>query len=516
MKQSKFYISIIGFVLGIFLSSFIIFGFSFFILCLVLSVFVYVYARFFTESILNNLSETVDSNSVDNKEYLILISIFVITFGLGILRYEIKNLGGIENDLQNYTGEKIVLTGYITDEPNVKEKETELVVETRNVSVADDIFVASGKVLVKVGLIPEYKYGDEISIKGKLDRVQNLATTTSQSFDYESYLAKDDIYYSIGFAEVKYLSSGHGNPIKTFLFNLKRSFMSKINTVIGEPESTFLGGLLLGAKGSLGKDLQNDFIRTGVVHIVALSGYNITIVAEGIMSVFAFLPRAISMSFGAIGILLFAIMTGGTSTVVRASIMALLVILSKATARSYDITRALLVAGVLMLIQNPKILVFDTSFQLSFMATIALVYVSPIVEKKMTFISEKFNLRDLIVSCVATQIFVLPFILYKMGMLSLVALPANLLILSFIPTAMLFGFLTGILSFAWIPLALPFAFITYGLLAYMLKVIEFFSQLPFAVWQTNYFGLGLVVCIYGGYLWVIIRENFLTKNRSIL
>ena len=150
------------------------------------------------------------------------------------------------------------------------------------------------------------------------------------------------------------MSSGHGSWLKRNLFILKKSFVQKINSLIKEPESALLNGLLLGAKNSLGQAWQDNFRVAGVSHIVALSGYNITIVAVGIMTILAFLPRFLAVSFGVLGILLFTIMTGGGATVVRAAIMALLVLLAKMTSRKTDISRVLVLAGVLMLVQNPK------------------------------------------------------------------------------------------------------------------------------------------------------------------
>ena len=506
-NQSFFYTAIAGFALGIFASSFTKFGFSFFLLLCLLSAAVLAYVKFIS---VGESPRTV-FGSGSRKPSLVLIGLFIMFLALGILRYDIKDLGRSDNNFTKYADQKIQSVGVVSDEPNVKENGTQLVISAEKILADGDGKEISGKILVRTGLIPEYQYGDRLAVSGELQMVENFSTTSDKVFDYESYLAKDDIYYQVSFAQIKYLEGGQGSYIKGLMFKIKNAFMTKINNLISEPESTFLGGLLLGAKSSFPKDLQNDFRNAGVIHIVALSGYNITIVAEGIMAFFAFLPRAISMSFGAIGILLFALMTGGSATVIRASVMALLVILSKATARTYDITRALLVAGVFMLIQNPKILVFDTSFQLSFMATLALIFVSPIVEKRLGFITAKFQLRELIMATIATQIFVLPFLLYKMGVLSLVSLPANLLILPLIPTVMLAGFLTGSLAFISPILALPVAFISYWLLIYMLKVIGFFAHLPFAILQVTNFSLSLLIFIYVFYGLVILRENLAKK-----
>ncbi|MEK7147475.1 MAG: ComEC/Rec2 family competence protein, partial [Patescibacteria group bacterium] len=105
-------------------------------------------------------------------------------------------------------------------------------------------------------------------------------------------------------------------------------------------------------------DWLEKFRTVGVIHIVVLSGYNITIVAEFIMRLLAFLPRAARLAGGALAIILFAVMTGGSATIVRASLMAILVVVARATGRIYGITRALLLAGFLMVLHNPKILVF--------------------------------------------------------------------------------------------------------------------------------------------------------------
>jgi competence protein ComEC len=191
--------------------------------------------------------------------------------------------------------------------------------------------------------------------------------------------------------------------------------------------------------------------------------------------------------------------------------MALLVLLAKQTNRRYDITRALLLAGVFMIIQNPKILVFDLSFQLSFLATMALIWVAPLVERKVQFITPKYKLRELVVSTIATQIFVLPFIIYKMGLLSIFALFANVLILPAIPIIMFLGFSVGFLGFISTVLTVPVSFVCTLLLTYVLKIIYLFSHLPFSSVTIESFPLVLVIIIYL-LLFIIIWQS--RKNET--
>ena len=486
-----FYVLVFGFILGIFLSSFFKVGFSFFIFTVILSLSLFFYGKYFAKT----------------KMPIFLLVIFIFSFGLGILRYEIKENRGRDSTLFDLVDDEIILTGIVGEEPNIKDQNIRLIISEGQVSVLEKEINISEKIMVSVGLFPQFEYGDKIRIEGKLERPKNFLTETDRDFDYISFLAKDDIFYQINFAQAEKISSGHGSFLKRILFTFKNSFIEKINNFIKEPESSLLAGLLLGAKNSLGQELQTDFRNAGVSHIVALSGYNITIVAMGIMTILAFLPRTVSLSFGAVGIILFAIMTGGSATVMRASIMALLVLLAKSTGRKYDITRALVLAGFFMLLQNPKILVFDISFQLSFLATLALILVSPLVEKKMIFITKEYHLRELIVATVSTQIFVLPFLFYKMGLLSVFALFTNILILPVIPLIMFLGFLTGVFGFISTFLSSVVGFVCSLLLSYVLKIIYIFSHLPFSSITIKSFPIILVIIIYGIISIVIWRSK---------
>ena len=461
-----------------------------------------------------------------------------ISFSLGIFRYEIKDLVPLDINLENNVGNKVVILGVIADEPTRKDKQAILVVDFKELSeerpqMQDEVppLKVYGKGIVSTDLYPELKYGDLIYISGKLEKPTNLtnsiknATTSpdvldgASGFDYVSYLGKDDIFYTINFAKTEFISAGHGNIIKNFLFNIKNSFVSNTNKTISEPEASLLSGILLGAKSSMDKDTTEIFRKAGLSHIVALSGYNISVVANAILKFFSFLPRTFGFLGGTFGIILFVIMSGASSTAVRAGMMALIVILADVTRRNYQVGRALIVAGLLMVIINPKILVFDISFQLSFLATIAIIYVSPIIKNKFSFdrpigwfkITEKYGLRDNVSTTISAQILVLPLILYKMGLLSLVALPANILVLAFIPYVMLFGFITGMIGFIWIPLSLPFAWITWLMLAYMVKVSGFFASLPFSTVNISWFSGAVMVACY-----IIIAGWIIKENKKII
>lgn len=451
------------------------------------------------------------------RTILALLAIFFLSFFFGLLRMEFKEhrVDGVDETFSRFVGHKVIILGEVIAEPAQREygQQISVLSESIRLDTGKRYFLlkdkkeyqtvsVSEKIMINTGPFPALKYGDKVSALGRLDKPENFETDNGREFDYVSYLAKDDVFYKISQAGVQVISSGNGSLVSEKLFALKAAFIRNLNSMIKEPESSLLVGLLLGSKNSLGDVWTERFARAGVSHIVALSGYNITIVAEGIMVVLSFLPRAIALSGGAIGIILFAILTGGSATVMRASIMALFVVLAKATARTYDVVRALFLAAFFMIIHNPKILVFDLSFQLSFLSTFALIFVSPLLEKKFIFVTEKYKIREIILATIATQIFVLPFIVYKMGLISFVGLPANLLILPIIPFIMLVGFLAGTFAFFLKILAWPFAFISSWLLSYMLAVIKFFAELSFSFVQIKSFPLWALILSY--LLWGII------------
>jgi competence protein ComEC len=399
----------------------------------------------------------------------VFLPLVLFSFALGMLRVEIAPTRE-DSILKSSLGEMVTLEGVISEEPDVRENSVHLVMEIER----------SEKILLIMRRYPEFAYGDRVRVSGKLMEPKNFEGESGREFDYVSYLEKDGIFSQMNFPKAEVLSLGEGNKTISSLFAIKHAFLDGVSRVIPEPHASLLGGLLVGAKHSLGKELETDFRTAGVVHIIVLSGYNITLVAYFFMAFFSFLPRRARVSFGIASIFLFALMTGAGAATVRASIMAGLIIFARATGRMADMLHLLFAAGFFMVLWNPHILLHDPSFQLSFLATLGLLLLSEKISAHLAFVTKQFLLREIASATLATQIFVLPLLLYQTGNLSLVALPANLFILVAIPGAMLFGFLTGLSSFISIFIASAFGFVTYIFLAYILGAVNFFSHLPFA------------------------------------
>ncbi len=498
MRDGFFYTSIAGFVVGVFLRSFADVGAGLPWLFCLLGAALFVYYLFVSGSHVKP-DPSYDGKERERKASLLFLSVFLCAFGLGVLRYDFAERTAVRIRFDVRLNTAVTLEGHIVDEPDVRETTTQLILKTENI-----------KVLLIVPHEPQFLYGDKVTVSGRLERPKNFADEkTLREVDYVSHLEKDSIFFQMFRPRITLLAHGEGNVIVEKLFAFKNAFIQNINSLIPQPHASLLGGLVVGAKQSLGKELLEDFRTVGVIHIVVLSGYNITIIAYFIEWLFSRLRKNLRLVLAALSMILFALMVGAGATVVRATIMALLVVLARSTGRIYAVTRALLVAGVIMLLHNPKILVFDTSFQLSFLATVGLIYVSPFVEPRVKWITEKWHMREIFVATIATQLFVLPFLMYKTGLFSVVSLPVNLLILSAIPLTMLFGFLAGMAAFLSTLLALPFAYLANALLTYELGVVEWFARLPFAEIGVPYFPLWLVVLWYGIYavLYIVWRDK---------
>ena len=489
---------ILGFVAGIGVGSFFLINFWFFLAGLIFAGIFFVY-RYFVEE--------------QNRTVVIICAVFILGASFGIVRVQFSNLH-TNSQLDKYVGERVSVVGIIVDEPDVRETNTKLTIRLSEIYVSTTTVVVSEKVLVTTPIYPEFSYGDRVKMEIILAKPKNVDSPDGRVFDYENYLRVKGIWYTSRFAKIELLSSGHESLIKTWLFKIKHAFTSALNRALPEPESSLMSGLLLGTKQSLGKDLLTEFQRAGVSHVVVLSGYNIAIVASSVMALLKSLPKSFSFGIGTLAIILFTILSGSGASAWRAAIMVLVALFAKKTNRDYKASRAFGLAIVVMLMFNPLLLVFDPSFELSVLATIGLIFVTPFIEPYLSRVTEKYGLRlnnsdgivvrtlrskvlgEIISSTIATQIVVLPFLIYTTGLLSLVSLPVNILILGTVPLTMLLGFITGIVGLLSLWLSFIPALFAYVLLWYQLAVVHLGANLPLGVINLPAFSFTILVLVY--------------------
>ena len=470
-----------------------------------------------------------------NKGVFIFWSICI---GLALFRV-VTSFQPVAPDISECLQHEVRGIGVVAAEPERKDSGQVFVVDIEKMSTSGSssskeyVHECNNHVLVRIKtkLYPQFSFGERVSFMGSIHKPFNFSSGGGRSFDYKGYLAKDDIFYEIKSASVEHISDEQKTPressllrgfstlsmshisdvVSSLLFDLKRGFVSNLERALGEPHAALASGLVVGEKAALGKDLLDDFRTVGLIHIVVLSGYNITVVGDALRRILSFLPRVWGISVGGMGIALFGVLVGGGATVVRSCFMASVALSADLIRRQYNVSRALIFAALLMLIQNPMILLHDPSFQLSFLATLGLILFASPIERKLGFIPEKYGMRGIVASTIATQITVSPYILYIMGQISIIGMMVNILVLPCIPLTMLMVFLTGISGFVSVYISYGFGWFAHLLLSYELLVVRTCARMPFASVHIPAFSAWWVV---GFYLMVMVVYAIVIYSRN--
>jgi competence protein ComEC len=415
------------------------------------------------------------------KPSLVLCAVMLASASVGILREDFWARNSVAESLAPLAhGQKVAVEGTIVQDPD--ERAASVRVTMSVVSVGDTRLPAGGRGTL-LAVLPAHTvlaYGDHIVVRGVLELPRAFVGETGNVFDYPSYLKVQGVSALLYNAALVSKQTAEWSFVGS-LYALKRSFNSSLERILPEPDASLMEGILLGERRGIPASLTHAFIVAGLVHVVVLSGYNISVVSEGVFRALAFLPRAFQFSFGGALMILFALMTGAGSTTLRALAMALIALLARYLHRTTIALRSLCVAAGALALWNPPALLYDPSFILSVLATFGLITLSPFVESHLPkFFSKVPSVRSIVASTISVQIFVLPALLYFTGIFSYFALPANVLALPVVSFAMLGGFLGGMLAFVHPALAFLPALVSAALLRWMMLVANTAAVLPFS------------------------------------
>ncbi len=427
-------------------------------------------------------------------KYLVPI---LLGLSLGAFRVVLAEHHATPADIDYYNGQTMEVIGVVTEVDIRRDK------AKYTISAEGDY---EGDILISLNKYPQYKYGDRVRLWGEI-----LAPGSFDGFDYGAYLSRFNVYSVMYHPSIKVLESGQGNLFWHGMSYLQGKFMGRINRLFPEPYASFEAGLLVGARKGIPADLMEKFNITGLTHIIAISGYNITIIIVFVMWMLGGLPRMTGFAVAIGSIILFTLFVGASPAVVRASIMGILGLIALNSGRQNNIHLTILWSAAFMVLWNPKILVHDVGFQLSFAAVMGLIYVAPHFEKYSKKLPEAFGCREAIIMTLSAQVMALPIIVYNFERLSLISPISNLLVAFAIPPAMLFGFAAVIFSFIFFPLAQILAYIAWGVLVYIVKIIELTALIPYA--SVNLPGMTFVM-MAGYYAFLILFLVKLAKVRS--
>ncbi len=432
----------------------------------------------------------------------IFVLLLALSLGAARYQYSVPQFDAFHIAFYNDRNYDVLVTGYITDFPDYRDAFTNLRVQVTSVDTGDSDLEAGGLILARAPANQVFAYGQTVRLRGKLE-----TPPENEDFSYRDYLAAQGIHSYMPDPAVTILPKQAGNPLLRALYAFKERSLTNLYRLFPDPESSLLAGILLGVDTGLTKDLQQAFKNTGTAHIIAISGFNISIIAGIFITFFSrFLGKRKGVALAVIAIALYTALVGGDAAVVRAAIMGTLALLAKQFGRRQVALNTLLAVALLMCLWNPRY-VWDVGFQLSFFATLGLIlYAQPFSEFANRIITKHLPgssgeraaqlFSEFVLLTLAAQLTTLPIMAYHFQRISLVSFIANPFILPAQPAVMILGGLAVLLSHLWFPLGQAAAWIALPFVVYTIRIVELFDHVPHGTIFLGKFPLWFAIAFY--------------------
>lgn len=446
-----------------------------------------------------------------------LILLFA-AFLIGMVRGATGKPDFSSHQLGYYNGSAdVIIRGVASQPPDKHDRSTLLTVKAKDISLGDSIFFpVSGEAMVMLPAGVPYSYGDRLAIMGDLE-----TPPEGDDFSYKQYLENRGVFSYMAYPQVVLLRGFAGNPLMSAIYQLRDRIALTVEAIIPQPEAGFLAGMLVGRDETIPDDIQEAFKSTGTSHLVAISGFNITLLSGLILALTNRLfTRRWSVCMAVILLTGYTLMAGASPSVVRAAIMGGLAIIGRSIGRSRTALNSLGLAAAVMVFFNPLIL-RDIGFQLSVAATAGILWIGgPLNDRFLarTAGSDKpvevnrllAGLGESVVVTLAAQITTLPFLLYHFENYPLIGLLVNPLVLPAQPLAMILGMAAAAIGMIYLPLGKIIGLGAWVLLAYTTRLVDLFSgaadfgliNLHLEWWQAVLLGLGLILTVVFQKLWV--------------
>lgn len=311
---------------------------------------------------------------------------------------------------------------------------------------------------------------------------------------------------SVSFATLKVIKRD-----ASWINGLRRKFAAGVQSALPEPVAPFVLGLLIGQRSTLPDDVSEQLKHVGLTHIIAVSGYNLTIIVAACRKALSNRSKYQStiLSFGLLG--LFLLTTGLSPPIVRASIICILGIWAWYYGRDLKPMVLLLTGAVITILANPLYIWGNVSWYLSFLSFCGVLVIAPIIKKRLFGPREPKMIAGIIIETIAASVLVIPYVLCIFGQVSLVSLPANVLVVPLIPLAMVLGLVAGLAGMVMPLIAGWFAWPANLLLTYVLDVVAIFDRIPHAFKEGVAISWGQMAAAYA----IISVVLIIVRNKTL-
>jgi competence protein ComEC len=450
-----------------------------------------------------------------SSQALLLVCFAAFFGGAARYQYAMPRIDPFQVAWYNDRKYDLLVTGTLIEPPDERDNYTNLKLSVESVDTGlGEPLKVGGLLLARVSPDEHYQYGQRLRLRGKV-----LTPPENEEFSFRNYLARYGVHAYMPLAEVTRLPGLGGNPLLARIYAFKARALADVYAIFPDPEASLMAGILLSVDNGIPDDIQQAFKNTGTAHIIAISGFNIAIIAGIFIVLFS---QLFGKRWGAVaavaGIVLYTILVGASPSVVRAAIMGSLSIFALQIGRRQAALNTLGFVAALMALWNPLVL-WDVGFQLSFAATLGLVLFAEPLENLTVRLTSRWlsaekakkvaaPIAEFFLLTLAAQVTTLPVMAYHFGQISLIALIANPFVLPVQPALMVTGGLALFASIFSIPLGKLVALIALPFPSYTIRAVEWFNGFPHGVVILGELSLFWVLVYYA-----VLLGTFFNWNR---
>ncbi len=451
------------------------------------------------------------------------IAIFcIITLTGGVIRFEFSRPFDDSSEIAHFNdGVAVAIRGIVYKDPEPSGKTLHLYIRLTEKSNGWEWYEISGNVLAFVPEYADYRYGDMLELEGKPETPPEF-----EDFDYRGFLANQQIYTTMLHPKIEVIERDRGSKLLSALYSLRRNIAASLSRSLPEPQAALANGIILGARSTIPSSVKDDFRNSGTTHILAISGANLSIIASMLVGLFTWILGKkhgiyVYLTLGIIW--LYSMLTWLEPPVVRSAIMASLFLTAELLGRQKSALPALAFSGAVMTLATPSVL-WDVSFQLSFMAMAGLILIYPTFEIVGRKITDKLFGERKIVSGIALSILdslgmslaatvaIFPLTVNYFGTFSLAGLPATMVALPALPFIIIAGTVTGLAGLVIPQLSQILSYFTWLPLSYLLLVIKLMANIPYSYVAVPALNAGIFIAYYAALaLLLALIRNKLNK-----
>lgn len=388
-----------------------------------------------------------------------------------------------DNSCKEWEGKSVSVRGSLHDEPEFDEGKTRFIL---NVDTIDNTTIKKNKnIKIQVSiysddLIAGLEYGSVVNIVGEIKIP--LGRRNFGGFNTRKFLASRGISGTMSTPEkaLTILKGNRASWVKNTGYKLRQNIINTLNNCIPANASSILAGMLIGYTADMPEEMEEDFRRAGLSHVMAVSGANILFLLTPLLWLLkkaGFNPRwSSALAFPSMLFYVFA--TGMEASVVRAAIMAGVTLTGMLLWRKADIYCSLAVSAITILINN-SFMLFDFGFILSFAATLSLVIFYQPIFCRLPVKTPRI-IRDTFAGTVAAQLGVIPVIAYCFNTFSIISVFTNLLIVPLTGIITVLGAILVILGNSLFPIAKLLGVLVSIAVNTMLFITETMASIPWA------------------------------------